>query len=120
MVQSVVSPINEVAEDPYKYLNTVNMYSLVFVFYVFVYVFFITNFFLFDYLFYLYLKWKELPPEHFMDAKLKCVFEMPEGQREEAPTAVKALKTEAVLPLKVKNEEKVNRFLNYILILVNN
>ncbi|XP_065363239.1 vesicle-associated membrane protein/synaptobrevin-binding protein isoform X1 [Calliphora vicina] len=52
--------------------------------------------------------WKELPPEHFMDAKLKCVFEMPEGHREETATAVKAVKTEASLPLKVKNEEKVN------------
>lgn len=50
-----------------------------------------------------------MPPEHFMDAKLKCVFEMPEGHREEAAaTAVKALKTEATLPQKVKNEEKVN------------
>lgn len=51
--------------------------------------------------------WKELPPEHFMDAKLKCVFEIPEGHREEAATAVKAAKTEAALPLKVKNEEKI-------------
>lgn len=50
-----------------------------------------------------------MPPEHFMDAKLKCVFEMPEGHREEAAAAaLKAIKTEATLPQKVKNEEKVN------------
>ncbi|KAM7348427.1 VAMP-associated protein 33kDa [Cochliomyia hominivorax] len=51
--------------------------------------------------------WKELPPENFMDAKLKCVFVMPEGQSEEQVTAVKGVKTEAKLPQKVKNEEKI-------------
>lgn len=51
--------------------------------------------------------WKELSPDNFMDAKLKCVFEMPEGPRENVSTAAIAAKSEASLPLKVKNEEKI-------------
>ncbi|XP_005182018.2 vesicle-associated membrane protein-associated protein B/C [Musca domestica] len=52
--------------------------------------------------------WKELPPENFMDAKLKCVFEMPvEDNRGDASAAVSVVKTEqSSSPPQVKNEEK--------------
>lgn len=51
--------------------------------------------------------WKELPIDHFMDAKLKCVFEMPERPHENVSATLTAVKTEAAAPLKVKNEEKI-------------
>ncbi|XP_073833372.1 VAMP-associated protein 33kDa isoform X1 [Musca autumnalis] len=52
--------------------------------------------------------WKELPPENFMDAKLKCVFEIPaEDNRGDTSAAVKVVKTEqSSSPPQVKAEEK--------------
>uniref|UniRef100_A0A1L8ECU3 Putative vesicle-associated membrane protein-associated protein b/c n=1 Tax=Haematobia irritans TaxID=7368 RepID=A0A1L8ECU3_HAEIR len=55
--------------------------------------------------------WKELPLENFMDAKLKCVFEIPADSDNvvgEASAAVKVVKTEtSSSPPQVKSEEKI-------------
>uniref|UniRef100_A0A1A9UHT7 MSP domain-containing protein n=1 Tax=Glossina austeni TaxID=7395 RepID=A0A1A9UHT7_GLOAU len=50
--------------------------------------------------------WKELPADRFMDAKLKCVFELP-GENEDT-TNVKLVKTETIAPPKPKAEEKIS------------